>query len=78
MKKALNNIETMKIAKGYNYRAVSKVTGIDFVSKPALMFDPYSALRAKAAFYVVQQMVPLIQAGSYESAAGIYSRRHKR
>jgi len=58
--------------KGYNYRAVSKVTGIDFINKPALMFDPYSALRAKAAFYGVQQMVPLIQAGSYKSAAGIY------
>ncbi len=56
-----------------NYRAVSKVTGIDFINKPALMFDPYSALRAKAAFYVINRMVPLIQAGSYESAAGIYN-----
>ena len=43
------------------------------INKPALMFDPYSTLRAKAAFYVIQQMVPLIQAGSYESAAGIYN-----
>lgn len=56
-----------------NYRAVSKETGIDFVSKPELMFDPYSALRAKAAFYRINRMVPLIQSGNYESAAGLYN-----
>jgi predicted chitinase len=56
-----------------NYVAVGKATDIDFIGKPALMFDPYHALRAKAAFYHLNQMIPFIQAGDYQSAAGIYN-----
>lgn len=57
----------------FNYEAVSKVTGIDFVGDPNLMFDPYKSLRAKAAFYQLNGMIPLIESGRYEAAAGIYN-----
>ncbi|MGG6293568.1 transglycosylase SLT domain-containing protein [Leptolyngbya sp. AN02str] len=56
-----------------NYRAVGKLTGIDFVGQPKLMFDPYKGLRAKAAFFQMNRMIPLIEKGEYESAAGIYN-----
>ena len=38
-----------------------------------LMFDPYKSLRAKAAFFKLNKMLPRIEAGDYESAAGIYN-----
>ncbi len=56
-----------------NYKALTQKTGIDFVNYPDLMFDPYSALRAKAAFYQMNHMVPYIEQAEYQSAAGIYN-----
>jgi len=56
-----------------NYRALAEKTGIDFVNQPELMFDPYSALRAKAAFYQMNRMISYIEQGDYESTAGIYN-----
>lgn len=56
-----------------NYQKVSEMTKIDFVGNPKMMFDPYSSLRAKAAFYQFNNMTPYIQAGDYQSAAGIYN-----
>jgi len=56
-----------------NYQAVSNLTGIDFVNHPEYMFDPLKSLKAKAAFYKMNNMIPLIEAGDYESAAGIYN-----
>ena len=52
-----------------NYRAVSDETGLDFLNNPDFMFDPYKSLRAKAAFFKLNQMLPLIEAGDYQSAA---------
>ena len=37
------------------------------------MFDPEKALRAKAAFYKIHGMIPYLEKGDYESAAGIYN-----
>ncbi|MEX0272307.1 hypothetical protein AB3R30_24640 [Leptolyngbyaceae cyanobacterium UHCC 1019] len=56
----------------FNYKAVGKATGIDFFGDPDLMFIPYNSLRAKAAFYQINEMIPFIEAGDFESAAGIY------
>jgi Putative peptidoglycan binding domain/Transglycosylase SLT domain len=56
-----------------NYKALALKTGIDFVNHPNLMFDPYNSLRAKAAFYEMNGMIPYIVGGDYESAAGIYN-----
>lgn len=56
-----------------NYKALTKKTGIDFVNNPRLMFKPYESLRAKAAFYQMNGMIPYIERGEYESAAGIYN-----
>jgi Subtilase family/Domain of unknown function (DUF4114)/Bacterial pre-peptidase C-terminal domain/LGFP repeat len=57
----------------YNYKAVSNLTGIDFYNHPEYMFDPLNSLKAKAAFLKMNNMIPLIEAGFYESAAGIYN-----
>ena len=57
----------------FNYISAQEDTGIPFVSNIDLMFDPYSALRAKAAFFKRNRMIPYIEAGDYESAAGIYN-----
>lgn len=56
-----------------NYKALTQKTGIDFVNQPELMFDPYSSLRAKAAFYQMNHLIPYIEQGDYESAAGMYN-----
>lgn len=56
-----------------NYKALTELTGIDFVNDPRLMFDPYSSLRAKAAFYKMNGMIAYIERGDYQSAAGIYN-----
>ncbi|MGD1712212.1 S8 family serine peptidase [Dapis sp. BLCC M172] len=56
-----------------NYQKVSDLTGIDFVNHPEYMFDPLKSLKAKAAFYKMNNMIPLIEAGYYESAAGLYN-----
>jgi len=56
-----------------NYQAVSNATGIDFVGNPHYMFDPDKALKAKAAFYKLNNMIPYIEQGDYQSAAGIYN-----
>ncbi len=56
-----------------NYRAAQEDTGIPFVSQPELMTDPYSALRAKAAYFKRNGMIPFIESGDYESAAGTYN-----
>jgi len=56
-----------------NYQMVSNKTGIDFVSHPEYMFDPYKSLRAKVAFYQVNGMIPYIEKQDYQSAAGIYN-----
>lgn len=60
-----------------NYQAVSQITGIDFVNHPEYMFDPLKSLTAKAAFYKMNNMISLIEAGDYESAAGIYNAGNK-
>lgn len=57
----------------FNYKAVGDATGIDFVHHPEYMFDPEKALRAKAAFYQLNGMIPFIEKGDYQSAAGIYN-----
>jgi hypothetical protein len=57
----------------FNYRAAQEDTGIRFFDDIDLMFDPYNALRAKAAFFKRNEMIPFIEAGDYESAAGIYN-----
>jgi len=56
----------------FNYKAVGNATGINFFADPDLMFDPHNSLRAKAAFYQINGMIPFIEAGDFESAAGIY------
>jgi len=56
-----------------NYAQVGAATGIDFLGNPDLMFDPDNALRAKAAFFKLKGMLPYIDAGNFESAAGIYN-----
>ncbi|MGL5034011.1 MAG: peptidoglycan-binding protein [Microcystaceae cyanobacterium] len=56
-----------------NYEAAKKDTGIDFVGHPEYMFDPYKSLRAKASYYQRNGMIPYIEKGDYESAAGIYN-----
>jgi hypothetical protein len=61
----------------YNYKAVSNLTGIDFYNHPEYMFDPLKSLKAKAAFYKMNNMIPLIEAGDYQSAAGIYNAGNK-
>ena len=57
----------------FNYISAQEDTGIPFVSNIDLMFDPYSSLRAKAAFFKRNGMIPYMEAGDYESAAGIYN-----
>jgi len=56
-----------------NYRKITEFTGINFLARPLLMFIPYYALRAKAAHFVIHGMVPLIEQGQFEAAAGIYN-----
>lgn len=56
----------------FNYKSAQEDTGISFVSNPDLMFEPYCALRAKAAFFKRNGMIPFIEAGDYESTTGIY------
>jgi hypothetical protein len=56
-----------------NYKAAKEDTGIDFVGHPEYMFDPYKSLRAKASFYQRNGMIPYIEKGDYESAAGKYN-----
>src|SRR4029434_8616992 len=56
-----------------NYRAATEDTGIDFVGHPEYMFDPDKSLRVKAAFYKRNGMIPKIEEGDYESAAGKYN-----
>lgn len=56
----------------FNYKAAQEDTGIKFFDDPNLMFDPYNALRAKAAFFKRNGMIPFIEAGDYQSAAGTY------
>ncbi|MBW4522187.1 MAG: peptidoglycan-binding protein [Scytolyngbya sp. HA4215-MV1] len=56
-----------------NYEMATRKTGIDFVNHPEYMFDPEKSLRAKAAFYQENRMIPYIERGDYESAAGIYN-----
>ena len=57
----------------FNYKSAQEDTGIPFLSNIDLMFDPYKALRAKAAFFKRNRMIPFIEGGDYESAAGIYN-----
>ena len=57
----------------YNYKAVGDATGIDFINHPEYMFDPEKALKAKAAYYKLNGMIPYIEKGDYESAAGKYN-----
>jgi hypothetical protein len=56
-----------------NYQKITDLSRIDFMSNPNLMFIPYYSLRAKAAHFVVHGMIPLIEAGQFEAAAGIYN-----
>lgn len=56
-----------------NYKAVGDATGIDFVGHPEYMFDPYKSLKAQAAFFNLNGMIPYIERGDYESAAGRYN-----
>jgi len=56
-----------------NYRKITELTGINFMANPNLMFIPYYSLRAKAAHFVIHGMVPLIEQGQFEAAAGIYN-----
>jgi hypothetical protein len=56
-----------------NYRGVAKETGIDFINHPDAMFEPAYCLRAAAAFFKIKHMVQYIEAGDYESAAGIHN-----
>jgi len=62
----------------FNYKSAQEDTGIPFVSNIDLMFDPYSALRAKAAFFKRNGMIPFIESGDYESPAGIYNAGSRR
>jgi|GEM_PF-1408741 hypothetical protein len=57
----------------FNYKTAQEDTGIRFFDDIDLMFIPYNALRAKAAFFKRNGMIPFIEAGDYESAAGIYN-----
>jgi LysM repeat protein len=56
-----------------NYKAVGDATGIDFVGHPEYMFDPNKSLSAQAAFFKLNGMIPYIERGDYESAAGKYN-----
>ena len=56
----------------FNYIPAQEDTGISFVSNPDLMFEPYCALRAKAAFFKRNGMIPFIESGDYESLTGIF------
>ena len=56
-----------------NYRKITELTGINFMANPNLMFIPYYSLRAKAAHFVIHGMIPLIEQGQFEAAAGIYN-----
>ncbi|MDQ7089393.1 MAG: LysM peptidoglycan-binding domain-containing protein [Methylococcales bacterium] len=56
-----------------NYRKITELTGINFMTNPNLMFIPYYSLRAKAAHFVIHGMIPLIEQGQFEAAAGIYN-----
>ncbi len=56
-----------------NYRKITELTGVNFMANPLLMFIPYYSLRAKAAHFVIHGMVPLIEQGQFEAAAGIYN-----
>ncbi|MCK5898748.1 MAG: LysM peptidoglycan-binding domain-containing protein [Methylococcales bacterium] len=56
-----------------NYQKITDLTGIDFMNHPEYMFIAYYSLRAKAAHFVIHGMVPLIEAGQFEAAAGIYN-----
>ncbi|NOQ35638.1 MAG: LysM peptidoglycan-binding domain-containing protein [Methylococcaceae bacterium] len=56
-----------------NYRKISQFTGINFLLNPDLMFVPYYSLRAKAAHFLIHGMIPLINVGNFEAAAGIYN-----
>lgn len=56
-----------------NYKAVGDATGIDFVGHPEYMFDPYKSISAQAAFFKLNGMIPYIESGDYESAAGKYN-----
>lgn len=62
----------------YNYKVAQEDTNIKFLENPLLMFDPYNALRAKAAFFKRNRMIPFIEAGDYESAAAIYNTGNSR
>ena len=59
-----------QIAWDFNYKSAQEDTGISFVSNPDLMFEPYCALRAKAAFFKRNGMIPFIESGDYESLTG--------
>lgn len=56
-----------------NYQKITDLTKINFMANPNLMFIPYYSLRAKAAHFVIHGMIPLIEQGQYEAAAGIYN-----
>lgn len=56
-----------------NYEAVSRATGIDFVNHPDYMFDPLKSLTAMAAFLKIRNLIPIIEAGDYKKAGGIYN-----
>jgi predicted chitinase/LysM repeat protein len=56
-----------------NYQKITNLTGIDFIVNPNLMFIPYYSLRAKAAHFSIHGMIPLIEQGQFEAAAGIYN-----
>jgi hypothetical protein len=56
-----------------NYKAVGDATGIDFADHPEYMFDPYKSICAQAAFFKLNGMIPYIESGDYESAAGKYN-----
>lgn len=62
----------------FNYKTAQEDTGIRFFDDIDLMFIPYNALRAKAAFFKRNGMIPFIEAGDYESAAGIYNAGSRR
>ncbi len=56
-----------------NYQKITDLTGINFMANPNLMFIPYYSLRAKAAHFVIHGMIPFIEQGQFEAAAGIYN-----
>ena len=56
-----------------NYQKISQFTGINFLTNPGLMFNPYYSLRAKAAHFLIHGMIPYIIHGEFEAAAGIYN-----